>query len=150
MKAYCVVLFILFAQTLCAAASYKTAYVEELCDKTNEGIWNLGSENSNSSGILKSSRNKPFLQGMNCTVMIQPPLGFGVVLSIRHLDFRPYYLPNCQSYIELLPRMCKCQWRSDGRGKGVIDVPGASLKGRFGDKTLVRLSHFSKKNVTRM
>ncbi|CAL1281133.1 unnamed protein product [Larinioides sclopetarius] len=101
MKSYRVVLFFLFAQTLCVEASYKTAYVEELCGNTNEGIWNIGSENSNSSGILKSSKDKSFLQGMNCTVIIQPPLGFGVILSIRHLDFRPFYLPNCQSYLEV-------------------------------------------------
>ncbi|KAF8785387.1 uncharacterized protein LOC129958399 [Argiope bruennichi] len=100
MKSYCVV-FILFIQILRSTASYKTAYVEDLCGNNNEGVWNLGSENSNSSGILKSSISKPFLQGMNCTVIIQPPLGFGVVLSVRHLDFRPFYLPHCQSYIEI-------------------------------------------------
>ncbi|GFR23777.1 uncharacterized protein TNCT_189431 [Trichonephila clavata] len=83
-----------------ASGHYETAYIEDLCSNTTVGIWNLGSESSNSSGILKSSRHHSFMGGMNCTIILQPPLGFGIVLSVRHLDFRPHHFPNCQSYVQ--------------------------------------------------
>ncbi|GFU50109.1 low-density lipoprotein receptor-related protein 12 [Nephila pilipes] len=85
-----------------SSGHYEIAYVEDLCSNTNIGIWNLGSESSNSSGILKSSRHHSFLGGRNCTIILQPPLGYGIVLSVRHLDFRPYHFPNCQSYVQIL------------------------------------------------
>lgn len=95
------VAYFLVVKITVIAAHYNKAFIEDLCPPNGIGIWNLGSGNSNSSGILKTSRMDNFLSDRNCTIVIQPPLGYGVTLSVRKIDFRPYYLPSCQNYIEI-------------------------------------------------
>ncbi|XP_054721835.1 uncharacterized protein LOC129231521 [Uloborus diversus] len=83
------------------AAHYETIYIEDLCSSEGMNVLNLGSDSSNSSGILKTSRNSNFLSNKNCSIFLQPPLGYGVILSVRRLDFRPYYQPTCENYIRV-------------------------------------------------
>ncbi|GFW08263.1 uncharacterized protein TNCV_1655781 [Trichonephila clavipes] len=101
MKSYTLLILFIFVLSQFASGHYETAYIEDLCSNTTVGVWNLGSESSNSSGLLKSSRHHSFMAGMNCTILLQPPLGFGIVLSVRHLDFRPHHFPNCPSYVQI-------------------------------------------------
>ncbi|XP_015925687.2 uncharacterized protein [Parasteatoda tepidariorum] len=91
--------FFLLLKLVTIGAHYNKAFVDDLCN--SDGVWNLGSGNSNSSGVLRTSKEHVFLKNKNCTIIIQPPLGYGVILSVRLLDFRPYYSPDCQNFIEV-------------------------------------------------
>ncbi|KFM63721.1 Low-density lipoprotein receptor-related protein 12, partial [Stegodyphus mimosarum] len=121
---------------LCSEASYEEIFLEDLCNQEEVAVLNLGSGNANSSGIIAASRNRTFLEGQNCTVLIQPPLGYGVILSVRHLDFRPFYSPRCLNFVKIYglhenDEICLCGYSDDATEYQSYHTDGKALQLNF-------------------
>lgn len=71
------------------------------CSKSVE--INISSMRRNSTGILVYASDSTFKPGLHCEVVLRPPLGYGIVVSIRSINLQPSVInyADCKSYIEV-------------------------------------------------